>query len=146
MTLNPALMLDFNWGVEGIPTINLMKDEIKVSYLPHRGNIANGLEDGMDMLAFMTGPLTHQQTAHARLSKLPTAPIDQQLFSLVPIGKVEALMSKENRTLILIKIGTEEALTHFNVHASQDEASYDVDVSNAEEDDIKVVPDKADDT
>ena len=32
------------------------------------------------------------------------------------------------------------------MHASQDEASYDGDVSDAEEDDIKVVPDEVDDT
>ena len=35
-------------------------------------------------------------------------------------------MSKENRDLTLIKVGMEEASTHFNAHASQDEASYDV--------------------
>ena len=40
----------------------------------------------------------------------------------------------------------EEALTHFDAHASQEEASYDGDVSDAEEDDIEVVPDKVDDT
>ena len=32
------------------------------------------------------------------------------------------------------------------MHTSQDEASYDGDISNAEEDDIEVVPDKVDDT
>ena len=55
-------------------------------------------------------------------------------------------MSKENRTLTLMKVGMEEALTHFNAHASQDEASYYGNVSNAEENDIKVVPDEVDDT
>ena len=55
-------------------------------------------------------------------------------------------MSKENRTLTLMKVGTQEALTHFNAHASQDKASYDGDMSDAEEDDIEVVPDKVDDT
>ena len=40
----------------------------------------------------------------------------------------------------------EEASTHFDAYASQDEASYDGDVSAAEEDDIEVVPDKVDDT
>ena len=55
-------------------------------------------------------------------------------------------MSKENRTQTLIKVGAEEASTHFNAHASQDEASYDGDISDAEEDDIEVVPDEVDDT
>ena len=54
-------------------------------------------------------------------------------------------MSKENRTLTLIKVGTKEASTHFDAHASQDEASCDADVSDAE-DDIKVIPDEVDDT
>ena len=55
-------------------------------------------------------------------------------------------MLKENSTLTIIKVGREEALTHFNAHASQDEASYDGDMSDAEEDDIEVIPDEVDDT
>ena len=55
-------------------------------------------------------------------------------------------MSKENRTQTLIKVGAEEASTHFDAHASQDEASYDDDISDAEEDYIEVVPDEVDDT
>ena len=55
-------------------------------------------------------------------------------------------MSKDNRTLTLIKVGTEEASTCFNAHACQDEASYNGDVSDAEEDDIEVVPEEVDDT
>ena len=42
-------------------------------------------------------------------------------------------------------VGAEEASTHFNAHTSQDEASYDGDISNAEED-IEVVPDGVVDT
>ena len=37
-------------------------------------------------------------------------------------------------------------MTRFDAHASQDEASYDGDMSDTEEDDIEVVPDKVDDT
>ena len=44
-----------------------------------------------------------------------------------------------------MKVRTKEASTHLNVPASQDEASYDGDVSNAGEDDIKVIPDNVDD-
>ena len=54
-------------------------------------------------------------------------------------------MSKENRTQTL-KVEAEEASTHFDAHASQDEASYDGDICDAEEDDIKVVPDEVDGT
>ena len=40
----------------------------------------------------------------------------------------------------------EEASTSFDAHASQDEVSYDGDMSDAEEDDIEVIPDEVDDT
>ena len=40
----------------------------------------------------------------------------------------------------------EEASTCLDAHVSQDEASYDGDVSDADEEDIKVMPDKVDDT
>ena len=53
-------------------------------------------------------------------------------------------MSKENRTQTLIKVGTEEATTHFDVHTSQDKASYNGDIAEAEED-VKVIPDEVDD-
>ena len=54
-------------------------------------------------------------------------------------------MSKENRTQTLIKVGTEEATTCFNVHMSQDDASYDGDISKVDEEDVEVVPDEVDD-
>ena len=116
VTSNPTLMLDFNCGVKGIPMIDLTKDEVEVCYPLHQANIA------------------------------PVPPADQQLFSPQPTGRLEALMSKENRTLTLIKVGREEASTHFDAHASQDEASYDGNVSDAEEDDIKVIPNNVYDT
>ena len=56
-----------------------------------------------------------------------------------------ALMSKENRTQTLIKVGAEEASTCFSAQTSQDEASYNGDVSNADEEYIEVVPDEVDD-
>ena len=55
-------------------------------------------------------------------------------------------MSKENRTQTLINAGTKEASTYFDAHTSQDEASYNDDISGADEEDIKVVPDEVDDT
>ena len=55
-------------------------------------------------------------------------------------------MSKENRTQTLIKVGAEEASTHFDAHISQDEASYNGDVSDADKEHIEVVPDEAGDT
>ena len=48
-------------------------------------------------------------------------------------------MLKENRTQTLIKVGAEEASTHFNAHTTQDEVSNDGDISDADEEDIKVM-------
>ena len=100
----------------------------------------------MEMPTAVLGPSTQQPTAHAGSSKTPAPPADQQLFSPQQIGRLEALMLKENRTLTLMKVGTEEASTRLNAHASQDEVSYDGKVSDAEKDDIEVVPDEVDDT
>ena len=52
----------------------------------------------------------------------------------------------KNRTQTVIKVGTEEASTRFDAHTSQDEASYDGDISDADEEDTEVVPDEVDDT
>ena len=54
-------------------------------------------------------------------------------------------MSNENRTQTLIKVGTEEATTCFDAHTSQDEANYDGNISEVDEEDVKVVTDKVDD-
>ena len=48
-------------------------------------------------------------------------------------------MSKENRTQTLIKVGTEEAMTHFDAPTS-----YDGDISEVDEEDTEVIPDKED--
>ena len=39
----------------------------------------------------------------------------------------------------------EETTTHFNTHTSQDEASYDGDISEADGEHVKVIPDEVDD-
>ena len=80
------------------------------------------------------------------LGIIPTTSLatDKQQFSPQSIGGLKALMLKENRTQTL-KVGEEEASTCFDAHACQDETSYD-DLSDAEEDDIEVVPDEVDDT
>ena len=99
----------------------------------------------MEMPTAVPTSSTHQLATHAGSLKTPALPADQQLFCPKPIGRLETLMSKENRTLTLMKIGTEEASTCFDAHTSQDEASYDGNVSDPG-DDIKVVPDEVDDT
>ena len=55
-------------------------------------------------------------------------------------------MSKENRAYTLITIGTKETATHFDATTSQDEESYDGDVSEVDEEDAEVVPDEEDNT
>ena len=90
-------------------------------------------------------PTTSSDSA---LRIIPTVSLatDKQEFSPQSISRLKALMSKENRTQTLIKVGTEEASTCFDEHTSQDEASYDGDVSDADEEDIEVVPDEVGDT
>ena len=170
-TSYPALMLDFRSGIENVPTINLTREEAVLHYPSLKGNIAEDPEDDLDVPTTALGHLSHQQTVHdelfssvapshtgsggdpamssaSALRNIPTASlaIDRQGFSPQSIDRLKALMSKENRTQTLIKVGTEEATTHFDVHTSQDEASYDGDISDVDEEDIKVVPDEVDDT
>ena len=61
------------------------------------------------------------------------------------IDRLKALMSKENRTQTLIKVRTKEATTCFDAPTSQDEVSYDGDISEVDEEDTEVVPDKEND-
>ena len=117
---------------------------VEVHYLPPRGNIAEDPED-IKMLAPAPGPSTCQPVVDDVSSKTLIPPADKEWFSPQPIGRPEALMSKENRTLTLLKVGTEETSTRFDVPASQGEASYNGDVSDVGEDDIEVIPDKVDD-
>ena len=81
------------------------------------------------------------------LRNIPTASLvmDKQEFSPESINRLKALMSKENRTQTLIKVGMEEATTYFDAHTSQDEASYDGNISKVDEEDVEVVPDEVDD-
>ena len=81
------------------------------------------------------------------LRNIPTASlvIDKQEFSPESIYRLRALMSKENRTHALIKVGMEGAATHFNAHTSEDDASYNGDISEVDEEDVEVVPDEVDD-
>ena len=125
-----------------------ISQKIKSKYAIHliRVILLRTLEDDMEMPTAVPNLSTHQPATHSVSLKTPAPPADQQLFFPEPIGRLEALMFKENRTLTLMKVGMEEASTRFDTPASQDEASYDGDVSDAGEDDIKVVPDEVDAT
>ena len=81
------------------------------------------------------------------LRNIPTASLvmDKQEFSPGSINGLKALMSTENRTQTLIKVGMEEATTRFDAHTSQDEANYNGNISKADEEDVKVIPDEVDD-
>ena len=58
VTSNPALMLDFSCGIEGIPTIDLTKDEAVVGYLLPKGYIADDPEDDLEVPTIAPGPLS----------------------------------------------------------------------------------------
>ena len=164
-------MLDFRCGIENVPTINLTGEEAVLCYPPLKGNIADDPEGDLEVPTTAPGHLNHQQTVHdesfssvappytnssvapatssaSALRIITTASLatDKQEFSPQSIGRLKALMSNESRTQTLIKVGAEEASTHFDAHTSQDKASYNSDVSDADEEDIKVVPDEVDDT
>ena len=136
-------MLDFSCGIEGIPTIGLTKCEAMVHYLPLKGNIADDPEDDLEMPTTTPDPLNHHQTVHdesfpnaapphtdsdaapgtssaSALEIIPTTSLatDKQQFYPESIGRLKALMSKENRTQTLIKVGAEEASTCFDAHVS----------------------------
>ena len=96
VTSNLTLMLDLNCGIKGVLTIDLTKDEVEAHYLPQKGNIADDPEDDMEMSTTAPGPSTHQQTACDESSQNPAPPADKQRFSPQSIGRLEALMSKEN--------------------------------------------------
>ena len=140
-------------------------------YLLLKSNIADDPGDDFEMPTTAPGPSNHHQTVHdepftnavpphtdsdaapgtssaSALGIIPTTLLatDKQQFSPQSIGRLKALMSKENRTQTLIKVVAEKASTRFNTHASQDEASYNGNISDAEEEDIKVVPGEVDDT
>ena len=170
VTSNPTLMLDFKSRIEGIPTIDLTTKKVVPHYPPLKGNIAEDPENDLDVPTTALCHSSHQHTVcdesfssvvpvHADsggaqampttsiLRNIPTASLvtDKQEFSPGSINKLKALMSTENRTQTLIKVGMKEATTHFDAHTSQDEASYDCDISKADEEDVKVVPDDVDD-
>ena len=170
VTSNLALMLDFKSRIEGIPTIDLTTKDVAPHYPPLKGNIAEDPEDYLDMPTMALGHLSHQHTvcdesfssaapvhtdsggAQAMpstlvLRNIPTASLvmDRQEFSPRSIDRLKALMSTEDRTQTLIKVGMEEATTCLDAHTSQDEASYDGDISEADREDVKVVPDEVDD-
>ena len=162
-TSDPALMLDFRCGIENVPTINLTREEAVLCYLLLKGNIDDDPEDDLEVPTAALGHLSCQQTVHDE-SFLSVAPphtdygvaqatssasalriiltallaTDKQEFSPQSIGRLKAPMLKENRTQTLIKVGAEEASTHFDAHTSQDKASYNGDVSDADEEDIEV--------
>ena len=124
---------------------------------PLKGNIAKDPEDDLDVPITALGHSSHQHTVHDEsfssvalvqavsegaqavpstsvLRNIPTASLvmDKQEFSPESINRLKALMSKENRTQTLIKVGTEEATTCFDAHTSQDEASYEGNMSKVE--------------
>ena len=123
-----------------------------------KGNIAQDPEDNLDAPTTSLGHSTHQHTVHDEsfsnvapmhadsggapampstsvLRNIPTASLvmDKQEFSPKSINRWKALMSKENRATCL------------DAHTSQDEASYDGNIFEADKEDVEMVPDEVDD-
>ena len=138
VTSNPALMLDFKIGIKGITTIDLTT-EVVLHYPPLKGNIAEDPEDDLDVPTTALGVSSHHHTvcdelfssvvplhtdsggAQAMpstivLRNIPTASLvmDKQEFSPESINRLKTLMSKENSTQTLIKVGMEETTICFD--------------------------------
>ena len=136
VTSNPALMFNFKSRIKGVPTIDLTGEEVVLPYPPLKGNL--------DAPTTALGHSSHQHTvcdvsfssvaplhtgpggvpamsSASVLRNIPTASlvINKQGFFPKSIDRLKSLMSKENRTQTLIKVGTKEATTHFNAHTSQ---------------------------
>ena len=164
-------MVNFNSKVRDVPTIDLTGDEAVIHYPPLRGNIAEDPEDNLVASTAAPGHSTHQHAVHdessssvapshvgstgapavsstSGLQGIPTSSliVDTKTFYPKSMDRVKALMSKENRAHTLITVGVEEAATCFDAPTSQDEESYDGDVSGVDEEDAEVVPDGEHDT
>ena len=122
-TSDPALMLNFKSDIKGIPTIDLTGEEAVLHFPLLRGNIAQDLEDNLNVSTTAPGLSSHQQAVHDEsflsvtpshtgsggapavpstlvLRSIPTDSliINKKGFSPKSINRVKALMSKENRT------------------------------------------------
>ena len=169
--LNSALILNFKSEVGDVLTIDLIGDEAIIHNPPLGGNIADDPEDNLKASTVAPGHSTYRHVvcdesflsvehSHMGSTGTPAVPstsglqgiltssliIDTKTFSPKSMDRVKALMSKENRAHTLITAGAEEAATCFDVPTSQDEESYDGDVSRVDEEDAEVVPDEEDDT
>ena len=147
--------------------VGLTTKEVVLRYPPLKGKIAEDPENDLDVPTTALGHSSHQHTvcdesfssvapmhtdsgeAQAMPStsvfrNIPTASLvmDKQEFSPESINRLKTLMSKENRTQNLIKVGMEDTTTHFNAHTSQDKASYNSDISKADEENVRLVPDE----
>ena len=123
----PALMLNFKSKIRGILTMDLTGEKAILHYPLLRGNIAQDLKENLDAPTTAPGHSSHQHAVHDESWPLhtvsggdPTVPstsvfriptdsliINKKGFSPKPIDRVKALISTENRTQILIKVGTE---------------------------------------
>ena len=118
--------------------------EVPTTALVHSSHQQTVCDESFSSVAPSDTGVAPATSSASALRIIPTALLatDKQEFSLQSINRLKALMLKENRTQTLSKVGTEEASTHFDAHTSQDEASYDGDVSDTDEE----VTDEVDDT
>ena len=150
-SLEPCTMFNLKSEIGDIP------EEAIIHYPPLRGSIAQNPEDNLEASTVAPGHSIHQHAVHDEsfssiapshtgsagapavpstgLQGIPTSSliIDTKTFSPKSINRLKVLMSKENRAHTLITVGVEEAATCFNAPKSQDEESYDGNVSRVDE-------------
>ena len=64
VTSNPALMLDFKSGIEGMHIIDLTGEEAILCYPPLKGNIGQDPEDDLNVATTALGHSSHQHTIY----------------------------------------------------------------------------------
>ena len=155
-------MLDYKSRIKGVPTINLIGEEVVLHYPPLKSNIAQDPEDDLHAPTTALGHSSHQHTvSDASFSSVAPshtgpggAPAMSSASVLRNIPTASLVISKQGfspnsidrlKSQTLLKVGTEEATTYFNAHASQDVASYDGYISEVYKEDVEVIPDEVDD-
>ena len=137
---DPALMLNFKSEVADVPTIDLTGTGAMITHPPLQGNITLDAEEDMNTPTAVPGHSSHLQgicnesfssmapsltgstgapavPSTSVLQDIPTASlvIYKKAFFPKSMDRVKALMSKENRTQTLIKVGTKEAAICFKI-------------------------------
>ena len=101
---DPALMLNFKSEIRDVPTIDLKGEEAVLQYPPLRGNIAQDLEDNLDVSTTAPDCSNHQQAVHDE-SFSSTAPSHTGSGGAPAVASTSVLRGIPTDSLIINKKG-----------------------------------------